>query len=114
MTEVNESDLKRRRYPRFKKARILYKPPKVIGQKHQASNISLGGMRIYSNTHYEVGQSVNIELSLPSGQTVVALARIAWIDAYPKDSNALYDIGLEFIHLPPHALRELKFELADK
>lgn len=111
MKETNGSDLKRRRYPRLK-AHVLYKPSKIIGQRHQVPNISLGGMRIYSNKHYAVGQTINIELSLPSGQSAVALARVAWIDAYPKDSDALYDLGLEFIHLPPNALRELELELS--
>ena len=113
MTETNELDLKKRRYPRLN-VPVLYKNTKIIGQKHKAPNISLGGMRIYSNSYYQKGQSVNIELSLPSGQTAIALTRVAWIDSYTKDSNALYDIGLKFIHIPPNVLRELKFELENK
>ena len=110
MAKTNDLGYKKRRYPRLK-APVSYKTTKVIGQKHQAPNVSLGGMRIYSNTYYQKGQTVNIELSLPSGQTVVALTRVAWIEAYPEDSKALYDLGLEFIHMPPDAMRELKNEL---
>lgn len=107
MTESNESEHKERRYPRVK-ARILYRPPKVFGQKRQAPDISLGGMRIYSNKLFQQGSTHNIEIFLPSGQTAMVLARVAWVDAYPKDSDALYDIGLEFIHVPNNIADDLK------
>ena len=110
MVESNESELERRRYPRMK-ARVLYKPTRILGQKRQAPNISLGGMRIYSNQHFKKGQVLEIELSLPSGKLVIAKGLVVWVEAYPKDSDALYDIGLEFIHLPAEAMEELKLEL---
>ena len=107
MTESNKSEHKERCYPRVK-ARILYRPPKVFGQKRQAPDISLGGMRIYSNKHLEQGSTHNIEIFLPSGQKAMLLARVAWVEAYPKDSDALYDIGLEFIHVPNNIADDLK------
>lgn len=112
MTEEVKSGIDKRRYPRLK-ARVLYKPAKIIGQKRQVPNISLGGLRIYSNKYYPVGESLNVELSLPSGQTTVAITRVAWIEAYPKDSDAPYELGLEFIYLPSSAARELESVLKD-
>jgi Tfp pilus assembly protein PilZ len=107
MAEERIAGHNKRRYPRLK-ARVLYKPAKLIGQKRQVPDISLGGMRIYSNKYYSVGDALNIELSLPSGQTATAVTRVAWVEAYPKDSDAAYDLGLEFIHLPFNAAHELE------
>jgi len=107
MTEENKPGIDKRRYPRLK-ARILYKAAKIIGQKRQVPDISVGGMRIYSNKYYAVGETLNIELSLPSGQTSVAITHVAWIEAYPKDADAVYELGLEFIYLPFAAARELE------
>jgi len=110
MTEANEPGYKERRHPRMK-ANVFYKPTRIIGQKHQAPNISLGGMRIFSNAHHKKGETVNIELYFPSGKKTIALARVAWVDAYPKDSDAIYELGLEFIHMPGHSQEELRVVL---
>ena len=74
-------------------------------------NISLGGMRIFSNTHFKKGETVNIELSFSDGQKTVVLAKIAWVDAYPKDSDFIYEFGFEFIHVPLYIMDKLKSEL---
>jgi Tfp pilus assembly protein PilZ len=107
-----KSGTEKRRYPRSKPP-VLYKPAKIIGQKHQVPDISLGGMRIFSNKYYAVGQTLNVELSLPSGQTGASITRVVWVDAYPKDSSAPYELGLEFIYLPFGAARELESVIKD-
>jgi hypothetical protein len=107
MTEQNRTGIDKRRYPRLR-ARILYKQAKLIGQKRQVPDISLGGMRIFSFKFHPVGATMHIELSLPSGQTAVAVTRVVWVEAYPKDSEAPYDLGLEFIHMPFGVAHELK------
>ena len=110
MTESNETAHTKRRHPRAK-ANVHYRPTKVIGQKHLVPNISLGGMRIFSNTHFKKGETANIELSFSDGQKTIVLARVAWVDAYPKDSDFIYEFGLEFIHVPEHIMDKLKLEL---
>jgi hypothetical protein len=107
MSEQNKPGIDKRRYPRLK-ARVLYKPAKLIGQKRQVPDISLGGMRIFSFKFHPVGATLHIELSLPSGQTAVAVTRVVWVDAYPKDSEAPYELGLEFIQIPFGVAHELK------
>ncbi len=39
---------------------------------------------------------------------MIAKALVAWVDVYPKDSDALYEVGLEFIYKPAEAMNELK------
>ncbi len=68
-------------------------------------------MRIYSNNPLKEKQSLEIELHLPCGKSVVASVRVAWIKALPPGSDALYDVGLEFINLPEDSIFELKSAL---
>lgn len=107
MTEWNRSQPERRRFLRIK-APAYYRPASIFKARHNISNISLGGIRIYSDERFKEGKRLEIELFLPKGQSIEAIARVVWIKELPPDSAALYDIGLEFISLPPNAIQELK------
>ncbi len=110
MTDSDEKEYKERKHPRLK-ANVHYRPTKLIGRKHPVPNISLGGMRIFSNTHFKKGEIINIELSFPHEQKTIVLAKVVWVDSYPKDSDFVYELGIEFIHFPPFSLDVLKNEL---
>lgn len=112
MIERNESTQDRRRFPRVK-APVYYRPASILKARHRITNISLGGLRIYSDERLKEGKRLEIELFLPSGHSVEAIARVVWIKELPPDSKAHYDVGLEFISLPPNALQELKSVLED-
>lgn len=108
-----ESEADKRRYPRVK-ARVLhsqprfYGPPRLLGQKRQISNISPGGARIYSDEPLKEGKAVQIELDLPSGRSVTATARVAWIEELPPCSECRFDVGLEFLVISNEAFEELQ------
>lgn len=110
MTASNKSEFKRRRFPRVKTP-VYYRPASVSETSRQTSNISLGGVRIHSNKPLKEGQALEVELFLPSGKSIVALAKVVWVKALPPGSDALYDVGLEFIKLPAEAIDELKLVL---
>jgi len=94
-------------------APIFYRSPRLLSPKRRVSNISSGGVRIYSDEQFMVGKRLEIEFFLPKGFSVTAIARVIWIDELPPDSDSLYDVGLEFINLPPHAMKELEAVLKD-
>ena len=108
-----ESEFNKRRYPRVK-ARVLhtqprfYGPPRLHGQKRPISNISPGGVRIYSDEPLKEGKGVQIELELPSGKSVTATARVVWLDELPPGSEGRFDVGLEFLVISDEAFDELK------
>ncbi|NIM59919.1 MAG: PilZ domain-containing protein [Candidatus Aminicenantes bacterium] len=102
----------RRRFPRVK-APVYYRPASVFGTKGQAANISLAGVRIYSNKPLKKGQALEIELLLPSGNSLKAIVRIVWISAMPPGSEALYDVGLEFLNIADDVIPKLQFVLED-
>jgi len=112
MTEDNEPYGKRRLFPRFK-IPAYFRPAHPFGQKQEILDIGLGGMRVYSNRPLRLGKEMDIKLFLPNGKTMDARARIAWVNTLPPGSEALYDIGYEFIELPPETHQELKSMLED-
>jgi hypothetical protein len=79
----------------------------------QAANISLAGVRIYSNKPLKKGQALEIELLLPSGNSLKAIVSVVWINALPPGSEALYDVGLEFLNIADDAIPKLQFVLED-
>jgi hypothetical protein len=79
----------------------------------QATNISLAGVRIYSNKPLKKGQALEIELLLPSGNSLKAIVRVVWIAALPPGSEAVYDVGLEFLNIADDVIPKLQFVLED-
>lgn len=107
MAESNKSKVERRRFPRVR-APVFYRSPRILSPKRRIADISPSGVRIYSDKHFEEGKRLEIEFFLPTGYSVVTIARVVWIKKLPPDSEGLYDVGLEFIHVPPPAINELK------
>lgn len=97
----------RRRFPRLK-VPVLFRAAKKDGEEHPTYNLGLGGVRIYSNRYLKKGKQLEIELCLSTGNSVVATVRVVWITVLPEGSDAAFDVGLEFIDLPPDAINELK------
>jgi len=89
----------RRQFPRVR-APVLYRAVKTAGSKHKISDISLGGVRIFSNERIRKGKQLEIELFLPKGYTLTVTAQVAWVRPLPKGSASPFDMGLKFIHLP--------------
>ena len=50
-------------------------------------------------------------VGFPDGRRTIVLAKVAWVEAYPKDSDSVYEFGLKFIHVPPQGIDMLKLEL---
>lgn len=113
MTESNKSKTERRRFPRVM-APVYYRVAKSSTLREQVSNISLGGVRIYSDERIDEGERLELEFFLPSGSSVEAIARVVWIKELPPKAGALYDVGLEFIDLSDEAVEVLKAVLEDK
>ena len=90
----------RRRYPRIA-APVYYRPagPDFLHHRRTTVDVSLGGMRVYTDDELQVGTRLEIDLLLDGDVTARCWARIAWVDRLSGDARALYDIGLEFIDM---------------
>jgi len=97
----------RRRYPRLE-VPIMYRSSRKEGPVHPTQNFSLGGVRIYSNAYLKEGKQIEIELCLPQEDSIVATVRVVWTKVLPPGSDAVFDVALEFLHLPAGASEKLK------
>lgn len=113
MSESDKSDKERRRFPRLA-APVYYRVAKSDDLRQRVSNISVGGVRIYSDERYEIGQRLELELFFPNNVSGKGIARVVWIKELPPGSGAVYDVGLEFLDLPDIAIRELLAAFKEK
>lgn len=111
--EEDNSYKDRRQFPRLS-SQVYYRVGKSQSLRQRVSNISLGGVRIYSDTRWDVNEEVELELHFPNGFSGKGSARVVWIKELPPDSGASYDVGLEFLEFPEEAIDELKEALKDK
>jgi hypothetical protein len=75
-----------------------------LARHHEPVDISLGGVRIYSDDKLRVGELLKMEFFLPDVTPVTYTAEVVWIVALPEGSPARFDVGLKFIQLEPAAI----------
>jgi len=108
----NKTDQDRRKFPRIM-APVYYRSPRILTPKRKVSNISMGGIRIFSDKELKIGKKLEIEIFLSAGTSVLATTQVVWIRELPPDSEALYDVGLEFVSMPPEHMEALKAVLEE-
>lgn len=98
----------RRRYPRIH-ADVLYRPAGLSLTHHRRNtrDISLGGMRVFSDEEYRVGSRLDLDIALADGSIVRCWAEVAWIVKLPPSAAAGYDVGLKFVDMAPHDVERL-------
>ena len=67
--------------------------------KQRTLDISLGGMRIYSDEPIKKGTKLELELFLPDTTSVTCKVEVVWVEALPAGGPATHDIGLQFIEI---------------
>jgi c-di-GMP-binding flagellar brake protein YcgR len=107
MGKSDKPKTEKRKYPRVVTP-VFYKTPDILGPKRRVSDLSLGGVRIYSDERLEVGGRLELKFFLPDGSTVKAAAKVVWIKEMPEGTEAVYDVGMEFVELSEAATEKLK------
>lgn len=102
-----QSKIERRRYPRLE-VPVLFRTSKIEDDSAPTSNLGLGGVRIFSNRYLKKGKRQEIVLCFPEGKSITVTVQVVWLKVLPPGSSAAFDIGLEFIDLPPEAIDVLK------
>jgi len=113
MSESDKSNKERRRFPRIA-APVYYRVAKSENLRQRVSDISVGGVRIYSDERYEIGQRLELELFFPNDVSGKGIARVVWIKALPPGAGPAYDVGLEFLELPDETIKRLLAALKEK
>jgi len=96
----------RRKYPRFN-APICYRSASLFSARKPLINISLGGIRIYSDNEFKIGKRLEIELLLPDDTVLRCITKVVWQNLLPEGSAGRYETGLQFLDVPADGLQHL-------
>jgi hypothetical protein len=80
---------------------------KFLARQREPVDVSLGGVRIFSDEAMEVGTYLKMEFFVQDVEPVTYTAEVVWIDTLPAGAAAKFDVGLKFIQLDPGALELL-------
>jgi hypothetical protein len=83
----------------------------VMTRRHPI-DLSLGGVRIYSDQRFAKGELLTLELMTVDAPASTFTAEVMWIEDLPPGSPALYDVGLRFRSVDPTQAAALERMLA--
>lgn len=98
----------RRKYRRIRVP--LYCRPagmQFLARQREAVDISLGGVRIFSDEPLRIGELLKLEFFLPDVAPVTYTGEVVWVEELGDGAPARFDVGLKFIQLEPEALKLL-------
>lgn len=76
-------------------------------------DISLGGVRVYSDDRHTAGDRLELELWLPDGESITLDTTVVWVDALEGQTPARFEIGLKFIDVKTSDLERLEAVLKE-
>jgi hypothetical protein len=80
---------------------------KFLARQRETLDVSLGGVRIYSDEALRVGDLLKMEFFVQDVEPVTYTAEVVWIDPLTEGGPAKFDVGLKFIQLGSGALQLL-------
>lgn len=96
----------RRQFPRVK-APIYFKNTRLFSPKIPVVDIGLGGMRVFSDDGFKVGEVLDIELYLPNRESIDVTVRVVWLALLGQDAPAKFDVGLQILEVKDDRLHML-------
>jgi hypothetical protein len=114
MTAEN-GNRERRRWRRVC-APILSRPVSYLvgGVARRVNDVSLGGIRCYSDEDCEPGTRLELELLFPEGDSATVLAEVAWAEVLPFATPARFDVGMRFVDARPADLERVARALSEE
>jgi len=85
---------------------------KPLFGKRRATNVSLGGIRLYTDEPAAVGDRLALELFLPEGREIECSVEVVWVEELPSRGPARFDVGLKFLEIEPEVRTQLSAVLA--
>ncbi len=83
-------------------------------EKRSVQDISLGGVCVYTDQKHKQGEHLELELFLPTGDTITLDTVVVWVDPLPKGSPAKFEVGLRYEDVAEADLARLTAVLKDK
>lgn len=73
-------------------------------RRRKVVDVGLGGMRVYSDDPFALGDRLEIDLLRADGDDfVTCLTEVVWIREIEGGKPASYDVGLRFLEIPADA-----------
>lgn len=85
----------------------------IVEDKRQVQDISLGGVRVYTDDKHTTGEHLELELFMPDGESVTLDTIVVWIDPLPTGGPAKFEVGLRFVDVAKGDLERLEAVLKD-
>ncbi|MEM6989805.1 MAG: PilZ domain-containing protein [Myxococcota bacterium] len=103
-TPSDDDPSERRKFARVK-APIYCRPARRRLGRRKVVDMSVGGLRVYSDEPFAKGARMEIDLFPPDGEGdfVTCLTEVVWIREIPGGDPANYDIGLQYLDVPAEA-----------
>ena len=100
-----DQELERRHFRRVN-APISVRPVSILAHAvpRRVNDVSLGGLRAYSDDRYKIGSRLELELAFPDGQNATVLAEVVWVDALPEGAPARFEVGMRYVDASAHDL----------
>jgi c-di-GMP-binding flagellar brake protein YcgR len=98
----------RRRFPRMN-ADVVCRPAGLALAHHRrtTSDISLGGMRVFSDESFEIGSKLDLDVLVTDGSQVRCWAMVVWVLGLEPGAAARFDVGLKFTDMAPPDIQRL-------
>lgn len=101
---MSSEDDDRRQYPRVAAPMYCRPARRRLLRRRKVIDVGLGGMRVYSDDPFAVGDRLEIDLLSADGDDfVTCLTEVVWIREIAGGSPARYDVGLRFLEIPAAA-----------
>ena len=89
----------RRQFPRID-APVFCRPlGRPLFGRRRATDISLGGIRIFADEAPAKGDRLELELFLPDSSELVCTVEVVWVEDLPEGSPARHDVGVKFVSI---------------
>ncbi|HEY1958253.1 MAG TPA: PilZ domain-containing protein [Polyangiaceae bacterium] len=95
---MSQDHAERRRYRRLQ-VPVFCRAAGIITRRHPI-DMSLGGVRIFSDQRFAKGERLTLEMMTEDALTPFT-AEVVWIEELPPGSPATYDVGLRFHDVDP-------------
>jgi c-di-GMP-binding flagellar brake protein YcgR len=98
----------------WKRTLVTSEPGQEFSDK--TKNISAGGLCLVVYEKLDIGEILEIEMVLPSKETIRAEGKVVWISEYEiegEEEETIYDIGVQFVKISDKEREEIsKFVFA--
>jgi hypothetical protein len=100
---------------RFRRVQVpmFFRDARSRDVQRPVMDVSVGGLRVYSDEPFGPGVRYKIELFLPDGRSLNCVVETAWTEKLPAGSPAAYDVGLRLVGTDVDDMQHIKDLIED-